>query len=414
MESVVFWNTKSQEPKTPNPTQGAAERSEAKPQTPNLLNLLNLSKPSKPSKPNPQVLKLIDIYILKRYIFTFAVMLLMFIPIGIVIDVSEKVNRMIENKVPFGEIAQYYLDFTIYFANLLFPIFLFLSVIWFTSKLANNTEIIAILSSGISFTRFLRPYIIGATLVSVFSLMMGFFIVPKASHGFNDFRYKYLNKSKQARDNTDVLREVSDNVFIHVVSFTQSTNTAMEFTLEKFNEKNELIKKISAQRLRFNPRDSTYTMYNYKTRTVGPLDDRIVSGIEKDTVFNFDLEDLTPVVYVAETLTLGELNKFIDKERERGSSNINTYLVVLYKKYSIPVSAFILTTIAVAVSSMKRRGGMGMNLAIGILLAFTFIFFDKIFGTLAEKSSFPPIVAVWIPNVLFGILAVYLLRNAKR
>lgn len=135
---------------------------------------------------------------------------------------------------------------------------------------------------------------------------------------------------------------------------------------------------------------------------------------KKDTVFKFDLEDLTPVIYVAETLTLGELNQFIDKEKSRGSSNINVYMVVLYKKYSIPVSAFILTIIAVAVSSMKRRGGMGMNLAIGILLAFSFIFFDKIFGTLAEKSTFPPIIAVWIPNTAFAILAIYLLRNAKR
>ena len=137
-------------------------------------------------------------------------------------------------------------------------------------------------------------------------------------------------------------------------------------------------------------------------------------NVLSDTVFNFDLEDLTPVVYIAETLNLSDLHKFIDKEKARGSSNINTYMVVLYKKYSIPVSAFILTIIAVAVSSMKRRGGMGMNLAIGIVLAFAFVFFDKIFGVLAEKSSVPPLVAVWFPNFSFGILAIYLLRNAKR
>jgi lipopolysaccharide export system permease protein len=358
-------------------------------------------------------MKIIDKYILKRYLATFIVMLLMFIPIGIVIDVSEKVNRMLENKVAFSEIAMYYLNFTIYFANLLFPIFLFLSVIWFTSKLANNTEIIAILSSGISFSRFLRPYIIGATIVSIFALLMGFFIVPKASQGFNDFRYTYLNKNKEARDNSNVFRQVSDNEFIYVNSFNQITKTAFNFTYEKFN-KGKLEFKINAQRLRFNPADSTYTMYNYTKRTVGEMGDQLYSGIRKDTIFKFDLEDLTPVIYVAETLTLGELNSFIEKEKARGSSNINVYLVVLYKKYSIPVSAFILTIIAVAVSSMKRRGGMGMNLAIGILLAFAFIFFDKIFGTLAEKSTFPPIFAVWIPNFVFGILAVYLLRNAKR
>lgn len=358
-------------------------------------------------------MKIIDLYILKRYLATFSMMLLMFIPIGIVVDVSEKVNRMIENKVAFSEIAMYYFNFTIYFANLLFPIFLFLSVIWFTSQMANKTEIIAILSSGISFSRFLRPYIIGATIVSIFALIMGFFIVPKASQGFNDFRYAYLNKSKEVRDNSNVFRQISDDEFIYVNSFNQETKTAFNFTLEKFKGE-RLASKISASRLKWNAKDSTYTMYNYTNRKVGPLGDVITSGTKKDTVFTFDLEDLTPVYYVAETLTLGELNSFIEKERSRGSSNINVYLVVLYKKYSIPVSAFILTIIAVSVSSMKRRGGMGMNLAIGILLAFAYIFFDKIFGTLAEKSSIPPIIAVWIPNFVFGLLAIYLLRNAKR
>ena len=129
---------------------------------------------------------------------------------------------------------------------------------------------------------------------------------------------------------------------------------------------------------------------------------------------NFEPDDLTPVVYVAETMTIGQLNRFINKERARGNANINTYLVVFYKKFSLPVSAFILTIIAVAVSSMKRRGGMGVNLAIGIIIAFVFIFFDKVFGTLAEKSSIPAFIAVWLPNFVFGILAYYLLRNAKR
>lgn len=358
-------------------------------------------------------MKIIDKYILKRYLATFFVMLFLFIPIGIVIDVSEKINKILQNKVPFVEVALYYMNFTIYFANLLFPIFLFLSVIWFTSKLANNTEIIAILSSGISFSRFLRPYIIGATIVSVFALLMGFFIVPKASQGFNDFRYTYLKGNNKTRETSNVYREISPGEFIYVSNFNVNSKTAFDFSLKKFKD-NKLDFIINASRIRYNEKDSTYTMYNYTKRKLGILDDRLESVMKKDTVFKFDLEDLTPVIYIAETLTVGQLHDFIDKERERGSSNINTYLVVLYKKYSLPVSAFILTVIAVAVSSMKRRGGMGMNLAIGIGLAFTFIFFDKIFGTLAEKSSIPPFIAVWLPNFVFGILAIYLLRYAKR
>ncbi len=340
-------------------------------------------------------------------------MLLLFIPIGVVIDVAEKINKILESKVPLAAVATYYLDFTVYFANLLFPIFLFLSVIWFTSKLANNTEIIAILSSGISYSRFLRPYLIGAMIVSLFALIMGFFLVPKASKGFNDFRYTYLKNNVEIRQNANVFRQISEDEFIYVSNFNSLSKTAFNFSLEKFDGE-KLLYKITAGRLKFNEKDSTYSLFNYQKRTIGALGDRLEQHVQKDTVFSFDLEDLTPVIYIAETLTLPELNRFIKKERSRGNANINTYLVVLYRKYSLPITAFILTLIAVAVSSKKRRGGMGANLAIGIVIAFTFVFFDKIFGTLAEKSSVPPFVAVWLPNIVFGILAFFLLRNAKR
>ena len=361
------------------------------------------------------MLTIIDKYILKRYLATFSVMLLLFIPIGIVIDVSEKVNKMIENKVPFAEIANYYFYFTIHFANFLFPIFLFLSIIWFTSKLANNTEIIAILSSGISFSRFLRPYIIGATIVSIGALIMGFFLAPKANDVYNNFRYTYLigGGKEEMRDNSNVFRQISDDEFIYVSNFNMISKTAFNFSLEKFKG-DQLDYKITANRIKWNPERKNYSLFGYTKRTVGDLNDMIERADKREAKFKFDLDDLTPTVYVAETLSYGDLIHFIDRERKRGNANINVYLTVLYKKYSVPVSAFILTIIAVAVSSMKRRGGMGTNLAIGILLAFAFVFFDKIFGVMAEKSSIPPILAVWIPNIVFGILAVYLLRNAKR
>lgn len=359
-------------------------------------------------------MKLIDKYILKRYIATFSVMLLLFIPIGIVIDISEKVNRMIERKVPVDKILVYYVDFTIYFANLLFPIFLFLSVIWFTSKLANNTEIIAILSSGISYFRFLRPYFIGATIVSIFSLLMGFFLVPKASKGFNDFRYENLRASNvKTRETTDIYRQIGNGEFIFVSNYNYLSKTGFNFIYEKF-EDNVLLYKITANRIKYDEDENEYTLYNFQKRKIGELKDVLQFSDRRKMKFNFEPDDLTPVVYVAETMTLGELNTFINNEREKGNANINTYLVVFYKKFSLPVAAFILTIIAVAVSSMKRRGGMGVNLAIGIVIAFSYIFFDKIFGTLAEKSSISPLIAVWLPNIVFGILAVYLLRNAKR
>lgn len=344
-------------------------------------------------------------------------MLLMFIPIGIIIDVSEKVNKMIENKIPISEILIYYGDFTIYFANLLFPIFLFLSVIWFTSKLANNTEIIAILSSGISFNRFLRPYIIGATIISLFALLMGFFLVPSASKGFNDFRYSNLKGNNKTRETNDIYRQIKNekgiSEYIYVSNYNYMSQTGFNFIFEECVD-NKLIYKVSASRIKYNEETKSYTLFNYKKRTIGKFDDVLESREKKIQKFNFEPDDLTPVIYAAETMSISEINAFIDKERDRGNSNINTYLVVLYKKYSLPISAFILTIIAVAVSAMKRRGGMGFNLAIGIIIAFTFIFFDKVFGTIAEKSSFSPFLAVWIPNIVFGILAIYLLRNAKR
>lgn len=341
-------------------------------------------------------------------------MLLLFVPIGIAIDVSEKINKILANGAPFGETVFFYLNFTIYFANFLFPIFLFLSIIWFTSKLANNTEIIAILSSGVSFTRFLRPYIIGATIVSLFAILMSFYLVPTASKNYNEFRYKYLKRNTEIRESTNVYKQLNDTQYIHVNSFNPSSKTGFEFSLETFDKENKLKEKIQASSIRWNEADSTYTLNGFNKRVVGELDDRLYSETKKDTILNFDLEDLTPVIYMAETLSIGELNRFIEREKLRGSGNINTYLVVKYKRYAVPVSAFILTIIAVSVSSMKRRGGMGINLAVGIFIAFSYVFFDKMFGTLAEKSSISPMLAVWLPNIIFGFLAIYLLRNAKR
>lgn len=358
-------------------------------------------------------MKILDWYILRKYLGTFILLLLLFIPIGITVNLAEKIDKMLANEVPLIEVMKYYLDFTVYFANLLFPLFLFLSVIWFTSKLANNTEVIAFLSSGVSYYRFLRPYIIGATIVCIGAFVLGMFLAPKASKGFNEFTYEYLKKGKRDRDQTNVYRQINDNDYIYVSYFNVEKKSGNNFTLEHF-EGNRMTFKISASRIAFNEKDSTYTLYNYSKRIIGENDDRIQNRSRLDTTFTFELEDLTPVEYIAETLNFTELNDFIQKEKARGSTYINRYEVVRYKRWSLPVSAYILTIIAVAVSSVKRRGGMGVNLAIGIAIGMVFIFFDKIFGTMAEQSDFSPFIATWFPNFVFGILAVYLLRNAKR
>lgn len=358
-------------------------------------------------------MKILDWYILKRYLFTFLIMLLLFIPIGITINLAEKIGKILENDAPFGEVVKYYLDFTVYFSHLLFPLFLFLSVIWFTSKLANNTEVIAFLSSGVSFSRFLRPYIVGASIVALLALLLGLVLAPEASKGFNDFDYKYFKNNKKDKLKRNVFRQINDHDYIYVSSFDARNNMGQNFTLEHIVD-NRMEYKISATSIKFNEKDSTYKLLNYVKRTIGEHNDILETTRRKDTLFSFDLEDLTPVEYIAETLTYGDLTRFINKEEKRGSSNIGRYKLVKYRKWSLPVSVFILTIIAVAVSSIKRRGGMGVNLAFGICIAMVFVFFDKIFGTMAAQSDFSPLVAVWFPNVLFGILAAYLLYHAKR
>ena len=359
-------------------------------------------------------MKILDWYILKRYLFTFLMMLLLFIPIAIMVHLAEKIGKIISNDVPLDELAMYLLNFTIYFANLLFPLFLFLSVIFFTSKLARNTEVVAFLSSGVSFTRFLRPYIIGAIIVAIMALFLGMFLAPKASQGFNEFKYKYLSRNKNIQDTKDVFRRITDNDIIYVSSYDPKSKRGQNFTLEHYKD-NKLEYKIFANSIQYIEEDSIYRLRSYYKRSYDSIGNVTVEEKRRlDVEFSFDTDDLTPVNYIAETKPYNELVEFIDKEKQRGSANIGRYEVVKYRKWSLPRSVFILTIIAVAVSSKKRRGGMGVNLAIGITIAMIYVFFDKIFGVMAQQSNFSPLVAVWFPNIVFGILAGYLLYNARR
>ncbi|WP_155284472.1 LptF/LptG family permease [Capnocytophaga felis] len=361
-------------------------------------------------------MKILDWYILKRYLTTFFFLMLLFIPIGIMVDLSEKVDKMLNenNKAPLNEILTYYAAFTVYFANILFPIFLFLSIIWFTSKLANNTEIIAILSSGISFTRFLRPYFIGASVISIIVFFMGMFIVPEASKIYNEFYNKYL-QSRSVTSVTDLYNQFSEDDYLYVSSFNYEEKMGHNFSVEHF-EGIHLKQKIMAQSIKWIENDSikTYRLTDYVKRTIGKNEDIIERKETLDTLFTFEVDDLMPVEYAAESKNIFELNKFIEREKMKGSPNINLYLLVKYRRWGLMVTAFILTIIGVAVSSVKRRGGMGINLAFGIVIGFVFVFFDRIFGTLAETSGLSPLMAVAIPNVIFLILAIYLLNSTKR
>tara|TARA_B110000211_G_scaffold76592_1_gene89798 strand:- start:887 stop:1963 length:1077 start_codon:yes stop_codon:yes gene_type:complete len=358
-------------------------------------------------------MKILDWYILKKYLTTFITIQLLFVPIAIIVNLADNIDKILANEVPFNLVAEYYFNFTIYFSSSLLPLFLFLSVIWFTSKLASDTEVIAFLSSGISFFRFLRPFLIGAFIIASITFLIGLFIVPNASKDFNEFSYKYLKGSRKSYDSKNIYRQISPNDFIYLSQFNPKSNVGSNFTLEHF-EDNVLEYKIESSNIRYLPSDSLFRLSNYSKRIIGEEDDILINKRKLDTSFSFKLKDLLPIKYIAETLSYTELVSFIDQEKSRGSSNIGRYQLVKYKKWSIPFSVFVLTIIAFSVSSSKRRGGTGVNLAFGIVVAMVFVFFDKVFGVMAQQSDFSPLLAVWLPNILFSILAIYLLYHAKK
>ena len=240
------------------------------------------------------------------------------------------------------------------------------------------------------------------------------FIVPHARIGCNEFEYKYFKRGRQYRVTNNIFNQLNNRDYIYVSSFDPNRKIGYNFTYEHFDSIKKLDYKISATNIRWVEKDSTYRLTNYVKRKLRNGVEAIKTQRRLDTLFTFKIEDLTPVSYVAETKNLFELNEFIKDQQQKGASNINAYILVKYKRWALPIAAFILTIIAVAVSSVKRRGGMGLNLAFGIGVAFIYIFFDKVFGTLAEQSGFSPLWAVVIPNLIFGVFAAYMLVKAKR
>ena len=355
-------------------------------------------------------MKIIDKYIIKKYLTTFFVMFGLFIPIGIMVDFAEKIDKFRENEVPGDLIFSYYIDFIWYFGSQLYPVFLFLAVIFFTSRLANNTEITAILSSGLSFKRFSKPYFIATTLIVVFALFTGMFIVPKSNQNFNEFISEYI-KSEDKRKTSRLFKQINEREYIYVSSYDPSRKRGINFTLENFVD-NELKHKITATTIRWD--DSIFRLTNYFKRTMIGDKEIINKVTRKDTLLNFDIDDLSPLNYVAETLNFFELNELIRYEQRAGSPLINSHLLVRHKRYTIPLSCFILTLIGISVSSFKKRGGTGSNLAIGVSLGFLFIFLDKIFSVLVIKSNFSPALASWGILIIFLIIGLSLLKKAIR
>ncbi len=363
-------------------------------------------------------MKILDWYILKRFLVTFLFTLLILIPIAIAIDISEKVDNFLEHpNLGLSEIINdYYLNFTIYYANTFMPLALFIAVILFTSKLSNNTEIIAITNAKVSFTRFLYPYFIGATLITILSLVMNHYVVPNSSKTRKAFEKEYINSSKQKNELkyvSDFSLQLTDSTYIFIRSFNTDTNVGYDFNSEIYNGL-ELKSKLSANQLRYNKKDSTFTLNTWRKRLVYNDRDSIFSGNKIDTVFNFSPKDLIYKSAFAQEMPSDELISFINISKKRGVKNLNAYLVELYKRTSLPIASYILTIIAVALAFRKRRGGTGVNLAIGVGIMFLYIFFMKVGEVLGSVAGVNSLSYVWIPNIMFGLIAIYLYFNARK
>ncbi|MFY0631570.1 MAG: LptF/LptG family permease [Flavobacteriaceae bacterium] len=361
-------------------------------------------------------MKKLDWYILKRYLVTFLFTMLILIPIAIAIDISEKVDKFLSHSdLGVMEIIDsHYKNFIIYYANTFMPLALFIAVILFTSKLSNNTEIVAMTNARISFTRFLYPYMIGATLVTIFSLLMNHYVVPNSSKERKKFEKKYLaNKNYKDKYITDFSLQLNDSTYIFMKSFNFESSAGTYFAIENYRGI-ELVNKLTSDNIRWKEQDSTFRLTRYKVRKIYKDRDSILQGINLDTTFAFSPKDLLYKAALSQEMPSGELSEFIKLSRKRGVKNLNAYLVELYKRTSLPISSYMLTIIAVALAFKKKRGGIGVNLAIGIGIMFIYVFFLKVAEVLGAVAGANSLLYVWIPNMFFGALALYLYLNARK
>jgi lipopolysaccharide export system permease protein len=344
--------------------------------------------------------------------------LLILIPIAIAIDISEKIDNFLEHTdLGFYQIVdEYYKNFIIYYANTFMPLALFIAVILFTSKLSNNTEIIAITNAKVSFTRFLYPYFVGATLITIVSLAMNHFVVPSSSKERKKFEREYVHNNRQKHELKYVKEfslQLTDSTYIFIRSFDTESNSGYDFTSEVYDGI-KMKSKLVANRINYNKKDSSFTLSNWKLRKIFKDRDSIFSGTKVDTVFSFTPKDLIYKSALAQEMPSGELLRFIGISKKRGVKNLNAYLVEFHKRTSMPIASYILTIIAVALAFRKRRGGTGVNLAIGIGVMFLYVFLMKIAEVLGGVAGVNSLLYVWLPNIVFGCLAIYLYLNARK
>ena len=355
----------------------------------------------------------IDLYIIKKFLGTFFFILSLIILIVIIFDVSEKIDEFLEHKLSLQIILkEYYLHFIPYFTNLFSPLFIFISVIFFTSKMANNTEIIAIFNSGISFNRLLRPFLISSIILATLSFLLASFFIPPSNKKRIEFEEKYLrnNYSLHAKN---IHLQIEPGQYIYVENFNQKRNVGYKFTLENFKD-GKLISKLKANYVEFDTITNIWSINNYEIRIFDENGETLENGINIDTIINLRPSDFKKYKKIVETMNIFELNQFIKQEEIKGGEEIIYHKIEKNKRIAFPFASIILTLIAVAISSKKIRGGVGVNLGLGILIAFSYILFMQISTTFSTNSNLSPMLAVWIPNIIFLLAAIILLKKNNK
>lgn len=364
---------------------------------------------------NPfRYLNRLDRYIINKFIGTYIYSIVLIISIAIVFDVNENLAKFSTYGAPLKAIVfDYYANFVPYFSNLFSPLFVFIAVIFFTSKLAGNSEIIAMLAAGVSFKRLLRPYMISAALIAVLNLALGAYVIPRGTVIRQNFEAKYKN-SKRTTSASNVQLMVGPGIIAYMQQYDDRSKTAFGFSLDKFENK-KLVSHMTASTLRYDSISDTryhWKAQNWKIRTLKGLKEEITSGATLDTLIMMEPMDLVFSKGQQETLTSPELRMYISKQIDRGSGNVVQYEVEYHKRIATSFASFILTIIGVSLSSRKRKGGMGLYLGIGLALSFAYILLQTISATFAINADTPPMLAAWIPNLLYVFIAYFCYRQA--
>ena len=361
-----------------------------------------------------QWIRRIDWYIIKKFLGTYFFAIALIISIAVVFDVNENIDKFINNKAPMEAIIfDYYLNFIPYFSNLFSPLFVFIAVIFFTSKLAENSEIIAMMSTGMSFKRLLRPYMISAAFIAILTYGLGAYVIPKGNVKRVNFENTYKRK-KKAEYVRNVQLEVDTGVIAYIERYENYNKTAYRFSLDKFVDK-KLVSHLTARSATY---DTTqvhkWTLKEYMIREMDGLRETIIKGDRLDSIIAMEPQDFLIQKGQQQTMTSSELDEYIAKQKRRGFANIKEFQIEYHQRIAMSFAAFILTVIGASLSARKVKGGMGLNLGFGLALSFSYIMFQTVSATFAVNGNTPPVVAVWIPNILYTIIAVYLYKKAPR